>query len=130
MALGSYSKHLIFLTRRVVSSCELDEDAILLPARSQTQCLLQDAGPRDPLHPRRASRQAFLKVDKLFGRLPLGAQYFTSALLEITVGPPNPGHRDAAGWPMRNRDCIPHATGVRGGGRRATATGKNETPSV
>jgi ubiquinone/menaquinone biosynthesis C-methylase UbiE len=68
-----------FLTRRVVSSCEFDKDAILLPA-SQTQCLLQDAGFSNVVTryilavP--AANQAFQEVDKLFGRLPLGAQYY------------------------------------------------------
>jgi ubiquinone/menaquinone biosynthesis C-methylase UbiE len=68
-----------FLTRRVVSSCEFDKDAVLLPA-GQTQCLLQDAGFSDVVTryilaiP--VANHVLQEIDKLFARLPIGAQYY------------------------------------------------------
>jgi hypothetical protein len=68
-----------FLTRRAVSSCVFDKNAILLPA-GQTQRLLQDAGFTSVVSryilaiP--TANQTFQEIDRLFGRLPLGAQYY------------------------------------------------------
>jgi ubiquinone/menaquinone biosynthesis C-methylase UbiE len=67
------------LTRRVVSNCEFDADAVLL-RQGRTRSLLAEAGFRDV-----ASRsilsipsagQWSRRLDLLLGRLALGAQYF------------------------------------------------------
>ena len=67
------------LTRRVVSNCEFDADAVLLRPR-QTRALLADAGFRDLQSRSLLSVPSFGKgtraVDLALGRLPLGAQYF------------------------------------------------------
>ena len=68
-----------FLTRRVVSSCIFDKDAILLKPR-ETRELLHGAGflkvaIRYILTVPAASPTLQI-VDRLFGRLPLGAQYY------------------------------------------------------
>ncbi len=65
------------LTRRAVSSCAFDHDAVLLRARV-TEHLLSEAGlervaSRYILSVPAASR-AMRRVDRLFGRLPFGAQ--------------------------------------------------------
>lgn len=67
------------LTRRVVSNCEFDEDAVLL-RQAEVRSLLSQAGFRD------VSSRAILSIpssgrflrrlDLLLGRLALGAQYF------------------------------------------------------
>lgn len=70
------------LTRRVVSNCEFDKDAVLL-RQSGTRALLRAAGLSDVrsrsiisiLSIGRISRQ----FDLLLGRLGLGAQYFVQA---------------------------------------------------
>ncbi len=67
------------LTRRAVSTCEFDANAVLLPARS-TRLLLRDAGFRD-VRSRHiltlpAAGGLLHKVDRLFSRVPLGAQYY------------------------------------------------------
>jgi ubiquinone/menaquinone biosynthesis C-methylase UbiE len=67
------------LTRRAVSTCEFDENAVLLRAR-RTRLLLRKAGLREV-----RSRYILTlpaagglphKVDRLFSRLPFGAQYY------------------------------------------------------
>jgi SAM-dependent methyltransferase len=67
------------LTRRVVSNCEFDADAVLLRPK-QTRALLADAGFRDLQSRSILSVPSFGKgtraVDLALGRLPLGAQYF------------------------------------------------------
>jgi SAM-dependent methyltransferase len=67
------------LTLRVVNSCEFDKNAILLRS-SEAEKLMRDAGFRD-VHSRfiltiPASGPA-LRIDRMFSRLPLGAQYYT-----------------------------------------------------
>jgi SAM-dependent methyltransferase len=68
------------LTMHVVNSCEFDKNAILLP-RQETESLLREAGFRD-ISTRfiltiPAAGRILRKVDRLFSRIPLGAQYFT-----------------------------------------------------
>ncbi len=73
------------LTRRVVASCVFDKDAVLLPAR-ETQQLLRAAGFSNVVSryilaiP--AANWALQEVDRLFGRLPLGAQYYAVGAVE------------------------------------------------
>ena len=68
------------LTRHAVSSCEFDKDAILLPA-GETERLLMEAGFISPVTrfiltiP--AHNRSLQHVDRLFGRVPIGAQYYT-----------------------------------------------------
>ena len=68
-----------FLTRYVVSSCEFDKDAVLLNGgtakRVLTEAGFSDVVVRHILSIPAAS-QSLLQVDKLFGRLPFGAQYY------------------------------------------------------
>lgn len=70
------------LTRRVVSNCVFDEDAVLL-RRHTAAALLQDAGLKAPEHryiaflPLGLTRVA--PVEAALRRLPLGAQYFVAA---------------------------------------------------
>ena len=66
-----------FLTRRVVSSCIFDKDAILLKPR-ETRELFQGAGFRRSRSATflRFRREPGTSSDRLFGRLPLGAQYY------------------------------------------------------
>jgi 2-polyprenyl-3-methyl-5-hydroxy-6-metoxy-1,4-benzoquinol methylase len=71
------------LTRHVVSNCVFDSDAVLLTA-GQTQRLLKEAGfhgveARYILTVPPANR-ILQKVDSLFGRLPLGAQYYAMGI--------------------------------------------------
>ena len=68
-----------FLTRRVVSSCIFDKDAILLKPR-ETRELLKEAGFTKvairyilTIPPANLPLQI---ADRLFGRFPLGAQYY------------------------------------------------------
>lgn len=71
------------LTRRVVSNCVFDEDAVLLRGR-RTVGLLRGAG----LEPCEHRYIAFLPfggraaagVERALGRVPLGAQYYASAI--------------------------------------------------
>lgn len=67
------------LTRRVVSNCEFDEDAVLL-GQSRMRRLLGDAGFEGVASRSILSLPSFgrlsRKVDALFGRIPLGAQYY------------------------------------------------------
>lgn len=70
------------LTLRVVGNCEFDKDAVLL-RRRETERLLAEAGFQQI-----ASRfiltipakgRLLREIDRLFGRLPLGAQYYCAA---------------------------------------------------
>jgi ubiquinone/menaquinone biosynthesis C-methylase UbiE len=67
------------LTRRAVSTCEFDENAVLLRAR-RTRLLLSRAGFRDVrsryILALPAAGGLLHKVDRLFSRVPLGAQYY------------------------------------------------------
>lgn len=67
------------LTRRAVSTCEFDENAVLLRAR-HIRLLLRKAGLRDVrsryILTLPAAGGLLHKVDRLFSRLPLGAQYY------------------------------------------------------
>ncbi len=71
------------VTRRVVSNCVFDEDAVLL-RRHTAAALLRDAGLRDPEH----RYVAFLPfggvkvapIEAALRWLPLGAQYFAAAV--------------------------------------------------
>jgi SAM-dependent methyltransferase len=71
------------LTRRAVAGCEFDRDAVLL-RRSESERLLAGAGLRDPegayivFFTRDSER--LQRVERLLGRVPLGAQYVVSAL--------------------------------------------------
>lgn len=70
------------LTRRIVNNCPLDADAVLIPAR-ELEALFTEAGASD-VQSRKVitvpPSSAFLrKVDRMFGRLPFGAQYYLSA---------------------------------------------------
>jgi SAM-dependent methyltransferase len=67
-------------TMRVVNSCEFDENAILLRS-GEAETLMQNAGFRE-VYSRfiltiPASGSTLRYVDRMFGRLPLGAQYYT-----------------------------------------------------
>lgn len=71
------------LTMRIVNRCPFDADAVLLPRR-RTINLLKDAGFRD------VRARSILSVppaghllrwvDRMFGRLPFGAQYYVAAV--------------------------------------------------
>jgi SAM-dependent methyltransferase len=68
------------LTMHVVNSCEFDKNAILL-RRQETENLLGEAGFRD-ISTRfiltiPAAGRILRTVDRLFSRIPVGAQYFT-----------------------------------------------------
>jgi len=68
-----------FVTRRVVSSCVFDKNAILLKP-GETRALLKEAGftkvETRYILTVPAANPALQIVDRLFGRLPLGAQYY------------------------------------------------------
>lgn len=68
------------LTQRVVSNCEFDANAVLLKAPT-TETLLTDAGFSDVgtrfILTVPAAGQMTRRIDGLFSRLPLGAQYYT-----------------------------------------------------
>jgi SAM-dependent methyltransferase len=72
-----------FLTRRVVSNCVFDQGVILLP-RQETESLMRREGFE--VHPSRfilllpPFTKLLRRVDYLFSRLPLGAQYFTCGI--------------------------------------------------
>jgi SAM-dependent methyltransferase len=70
------------LTRLAVSRCSLDADAVLLSAR-RTRVLLEEAGgseTRTQFFLTVPSRRPFAaRIEKLLGRLPVGAQYLVSA---------------------------------------------------
>lgn len=71
------------LTRRIVTDCTFDENAVLLPA-AKTRELLTGAGFRS-IEIRHilaipAANRLLRYIDLLFGRLPLGAQYFAKAI--------------------------------------------------
>jgi 2-polyprenyl-3-methyl-5-hydroxy-6-metoxy-1,4-benzoquinol methylase len=67
------------LTRYVVSSCEFDTDAVLLTGGTAKR-ILGEAGFSDVtirnILTIPAANRAILKVDRLFGWLPFGAQYY------------------------------------------------------
>lgn len=71
------------LTQRVVSNCEFDADAVLLKQR-ETRALLAGAGFGSVASRSILSVPSFgpvtRKLDRLFGRLPLGAQYYASGV--------------------------------------------------
>lgn len=71
------------LTRRVVSNCEFDEDAVLLRS-GRTHGLLAGAGFRDVASRSILSLPSFgrwsRKLDLALGRLPFGAQYFVKGV--------------------------------------------------
>jgi SAM-dependent methyltransferase len=68
------------LTTYVVNNCEFDKNAVLL-RRSEAETLLNEAGFRDVgtqfILTLPAAGRVLRAVDKLFARVPLGAQYFT-----------------------------------------------------
>ena len=68
------------LTMHVVNNCEFDKSAILLRSR-ETEALLREAGFRNVdtrfILTLPAIGRMLRAVDKLFARIPLGAQYFT-----------------------------------------------------
>jgi SAM-dependent methyltransferase len=68
------------LTMRVVNSCEFDKNAILLRS-AEAETLMRETGFRE-VYSRfiltiPAKGSALRYVDQMFGRLPLGAQYYT-----------------------------------------------------
>jgi len=70
------------VTRHVVSNCEFDKDAALL-RKYETERLLADAGFRE-ISTRfilsiPAKGHLWRRIDRLFGRLPFGAQYYSVA---------------------------------------------------
>jgi len=71
------------LTRRAVSDCEFDEDAVLLSQR-KTRALLAEAGMDDVESRSILSIPAVgrigRKLDSAFGRLPFGAQYYARGI--------------------------------------------------
>jgi ubiquinone/menaquinone biosynthesis C-methylase UbiE len=68
------------LTMHVVNNCEIDMNAMLL-RRRETEKLLGDAGFRQiwsrSILTVPAKGRLLRNIDKLFGRLPLGAQYYS-----------------------------------------------------
>jgi SAM-dependent methyltransferase len=68
------------LTMHVVNNCEFDKDAVLL-RRRETESLIEKAGFRDVdtrfILTLPAKGRIPRGVDRLFARIPLGAQYFT-----------------------------------------------------
>lgn len=80
------------LTRRIVNTCPLDADAVLLSAR-ELSSLFRGAGSRRvvsryivSLPPKNV---ALMWADRLFSRLPMGAQYYTIAHKPLEVGVAN-----------------------------------------
>lgn len=71
------------LTKRVVSNCEFDADAVLLKS-PEAEAILQDAGFRDVFSRHiltiPAAGNVTRGLDRLFSRLPLGAQYYTAGI--------------------------------------------------
>jgi len=76
-----------FLTRRAVSNCTFDEGVILQP-HHETETLMRQEG--FDIQPSRfilllpAFTKLLRRVDRLFSRLPLGAQYFTCGIARAT----------------------------------------------
>lgn len=72
-----------FLTRRVVSNCIFDEGVILLP-HQETESLMGQVGfdvrPSSFILLFPPFTKLLRRVDRLFSRLPLGAQYFTCGI--------------------------------------------------
>jgi ubiquinone/menaquinone biosynthesis C-methylase UbiE len=72
------------LTRYVVSSCEFDQHAVLLSAH-KIRRLLQDAGFTSVISRHiltiPAANRALQNIDRLFGQVPLGAQYYTLGII-------------------------------------------------
>jgi ubiquinone/menaquinone biosynthesis C-methylase UbiE len=72
-----------FLTRRVVANCIFDE-GVILQQHQETETLMRQEG--FDVHPSRfilllpAFTKLLRRVDGLFSRLPLGAQYFTCGI--------------------------------------------------
>jgi len=68
------------LTMHVVNNCEFDQNAILL-RRQETEALLREAGFREVstrfILTIPAAGRMLRAVDRLFARIPAGAQYFT-----------------------------------------------------
>jgi SAM-dependent methyltransferase len=68
------------VTRHVVNGCEFDKDAVLLKRRD-SETLLQVSGFRDIetryIFAVPASGRLLRGIDRLFSRMPLGAQYYT-----------------------------------------------------
>lgn len=71
------------LTMRAVNNCEFDADAVLLRSE-KTEALLNGAGFRDTqaryILSVPAANGLLRSVDRLFSRLPFGAQYYVQAL--------------------------------------------------
>jgi SAM-dependent methyltransferase len=71
------------LTMRIVNACEFDKDAILL-RRSETETLMRGAGLQDVssryILTVPAAGPFLHRVDRLFSRLPMGAQYYTAGV--------------------------------------------------
>ncbi len=70
------------VTQHVVSNCEFDKDAVLL-RKNETERLLADAGFRE-ISTRfilsiPARGRTWRRIDRLFARLPFGAQYYSVA---------------------------------------------------
>lgn len=69
------------LTRRAVNNCEFDKDAILL-RRAESEKLMRDSGFSDVdsrfILTVPAASAWLRKIDWLFSRIPLGAQYYTA----------------------------------------------------
>lgn len=70
------------LTMRAVNNCPFDADAVLLKAENTTE-LLRDAGfraiERRYILSIPAGNRALRRVDRLFSRIPFGAQYYVRA---------------------------------------------------
>jgi SAM-dependent methyltransferase len=68
------------LTRRAVDNCAFDKDAVLLK-RGESERLMKQAGFRDVesrfILAIPAAGAWLRKIDRLFSRIPLGAQYYT-----------------------------------------------------
>lgn len=67
------------VTRRIVNTCPIDRDAVLL-SRPKTRALFRDAGARDVVARSILSippkTDFLMRIDAGFGLLPLGAQYY------------------------------------------------------
>lgn len=71
------------LTLRAINTCPFDADAVLLRAEEAEQ-LMKGAGFRD-VHSRfiltiPPANELFRRLDRLFARLPIGGQYYVSAI--------------------------------------------------
>jgi SAM-dependent methyltransferase len=68
------------LTHYAVSNCEFDKDAILL-SRHQSETLMNDSGFREVtsrfILTIPAAGSILRRIDRLFSRIPIGAQYYT-----------------------------------------------------